>query len=310
MRKNRLLKAILHPSLLAEYIIQNSHLFDGMSDERYIRLIWWLKYHSKLNLNDPKTYNEKLQWLKLHDRKDLYTRIVDKIAVKDYVAGIIGSQYIIPTLKIFPGDVHEEDFMDLPNQFVLKTNHGSSSAGVLVCRNKSCFDLNNAAVRMNQSLHNSVYRTMREWPYKNVTPMVFAEKYMEDETGELRDYKFFCFDGKVKALFIGTERFSEEVKFDFFDAEFNHLDLYQVHPMSGKVIEKPDNFEEMKTIAERLSKGFPHVRVDLYNINGRVFFGEMTFYHHGGYAPFHPEKWNRVFGDWIDLSLVKKEAFK
>ena len=137
--------------------------------------------------------------------------------------------------------------------------------------------------------------------YKNIVPKVFAEEYVEDASRELRDYKFFCFDGEVKALFIGTERFSEEVKFDFFDADFNHLDLYQVHPMSGKDIPKPENFEDMKAIAAKLSKGFPHVRVDLYNVQGRIYFGEMTFYHHGGFAPFHPEKWDCEFGSWIKL---------
>lgn len=304
MSKSRILKAVTHPALLAEYLIQNSHLFDGLSDENYIRLLWRLKYHERLNLDNPQTYNEKLQWLKLHDRKPLYTTIVDKLTVKDYVSAIIGSEYVIPTIKVFPGEVKKEDFFDLPEKFVLKTNQGSSSAGVIVCRDKSSFDMAKAAARMNQSLKGNVYKTMREWPYKDVTPKVFAEKYMEDESGELRDYKFFCFDGKVKALFIGTERFSDEVKFDFFDEDFNHLDLYQVHPMSDKVIEKPANFEEMKSVAEKLSSGFAHVRVDLYNINGRIYFGEITFYHHGGFAPFHPEKWNRIFGDWIDLSLV------
>lgn len=310
MGKNRVLKALTHPALLAEYIIQNSHIFDGMSDERYIRLLWRLKYHQKLDLDNPKTYNEKLQWLKLYDRKPLYTTIVDKLAVKEYVAKIIGDQYIIPTLKVFNGEVTADDFKDLPHQFVLKTNQGSSSAGVIICRDKDKFDLTKAANRMNQSMHSSVYKAMREWPYKDIVPKVFAEKYMEDESGELRDYKFFCFDGKVKALFIGTERFSEEVKFDFFDADFNHLDLYQVHPMSGKKIEKPACFEQMKEIAEKLSAGFPHVRVDLYNINGSIYFGEITFYHHGGFAPFHPEEWNRTFGDWINLPIVSSKPVK
>ena len=307
MNINRLLKAVTHPTLFAEYLIQNSHLFDGMSDERYIRLLWWLKYHERLNLDNPQTYNEKLQWLKLHDRKPLYTTIVDKLTVKDYVSSIIGSEYIIPTIKVFPGEVKKEDFLDLPEKFVLKTNQGSSSAGVIVCRSKGTLDIEKAAARMNQSLKSNVYKAMREWPYKDIVPKVFAEKYMEDESGELIDYKFFCFSGKVKALFIGTERFSDEVKFDFFDADFNHLDLYQVHPMSKKVIKKPINFEEMKSIAERLAAGFSHVRVDLYNISGKIYFGEITFYHHGGFAPFHPEKWNRIFGEWIDLSLISSK---
>lgn len=304
MRKNRVIKVLKQPQLLTEFFFKKSHIFDDLSDERYIRLLWWIKYHQKLNLDNPQTYNEKLQWLKLHDRKPHYPKIVDKITVKDYVSQVIGNKYIIPTIKVFDGEVKAEDFLALPKQFVLKTNQGSSSDGVIICRDKNHFDMKKAAERMNHSLHCNVYQSMREWPYKDIPPRVFAEKYMEDESGELRDYKFFCFNGVVKALFIGTERFSEEVKFDYFDADFNHLDLYQIHPMSGKEIEKPDNFDEMKGIAEKLSSGFPHVRVDLYNINGQIYFGEITFYHHGGFAPFHPEKWNRIFGDWIDLTTV------
>lgn len=297
---NKLQKAISQPRLALEWLLCKSHLLNNMSDEKYLKFLWKLKKGTVLDLNNPQTYNEKLQWLKLYDRKPLYTKIVDKISVKDYVSDIIGKEYIIPTIAIW--DSPDEIRMDnLPNKFVLKTNNGSSSAGVIVCKDKTSFDLEAAKKTLQKSLNGSVWLDMREWPYKDIVPKVFAEEFIEDPSGDLQDYKFFCFDGDVKALFVATDRFSEEVKFDFFDADFNHLDLYQIHPMSGKAIPKPEGFEEMKTVAAKLSKGFPHVRVDLYNVNGKIYFGEITFYHHGGFAPFHPEKWDYEFGSWIKL---------
>lgn len=146
------------------------------------------------------------------------------------------------------------------------------------------------------------YLAGREWPYKNVPHRIIAEKYMEDKTvGELPDYKFFCFNGEVKAMFIGTERGTGDVKFDYFDANFNHLDIVQEHPMSGKVLSKPNCFEKMKELASKLSEGYPQLRVDLYNINGQIYFGELTLFHHGGIIPFHPESWDYEFGSWIKL---------
>lgn len=298
---NKLKKTMSHPRIALEWLLERSHVLYGLSDERYLRFLWWVKTGKHLNLENPQTYNEKLQWLKLYDRKPLYTTIVDKVLVKEWVKEVLGdNKYIIPTLTVWE-NVNDMRTEGLPNKFVLKTNNGSSSAGVIVCKDKNKFDFELAKKKLNKAQHGSVWKDMREWPYKNIVPKVFAEEYLEDASGELTDYKFFCFDGEVKALFIGTERFSEEVKFDFFDSDFNHLDLYQVHPMSGRDIPKPENFEEMKALASKLSKGFPHVRVDLYNVKGKIYFGEITFYHHGGFAPFHPEKWNYEFGSWIKL---------
>lgn len=298
---NIIKKAITHPRLVIEWLLLKSHLLYGLSDEKYLRFLWWLKTGRHLNLDNPQTYNEKLQWLKLHDRKALYTTIVDKVLVKQWVAEVLGDEKsIIPTIAVWD-NVNEIDIKQLPERFVLKTNNGSSSAGVIVCKNRGTFNLESAKRKLAKSQRGSVWKDMREWPYKDIEPKVFAEEYVEDASGELRDYKFFCFDGEVKALFIGSERFSKEVKFDFFDANFNHLDLYQVHPMSGRKIPKPENFEEMKALAAKLSNGFPHVRVDLYNVQGKIYFGEITFYHHGGFAPWHPEKWDYEFGSWIHL---------
>ncbi len=299
---NRLKKAINNPSLLLEYIIKHSKICRKLNDENYSKLLYRAIFHRKLDLDNPRSFNEKLQWLKLYDRKPAYTSIVDKNAVKVFVANIIGQEYIIPTIGLWekPEDI---DWDTLPDRFVLKTTHGGGNTGVIICKDKASFDCEKAIEKLNRSLKQDIYRTLREWPYKNVPRRIIAEQFINPGPGqdELTDYKFFCFDGDVKALFIATERSSEDVKFDFFDADFNHLDLYQIHPMSGKTIPKPDGFEKMKTIAAKLSKGFPHVRIDLYNVNGKIYFGEITFYHHGGFVPFHPEKWDYEFGSWINL---------
>lgn len=278
-----------------------------LPDKTYIRLYYKYSMGKKLNLRNPKTFNEKLNWLKLYDRNPLYTKLVDKYSVKSWVAERIGEKYIIPTLGVW-SCFDDINFDNLPNQFVLKTTHGGGSVGVVVCKDKASFDKTAAKLKLEKSMTISGYDTVREWPYKNVQRRILAERYIHpgDGLSDIPDFKFFCFDGKVKALFIGTDRGTGDVKFDFYDADFNHLDLVQVHPMSGRIIEKPVNFEEMKKIAAELSKGIPQVRVDLYNVDGIIFFGEMTFYHHAGVVPFHPEKWDEIFGSWISLPQKRK----
>jgi len=276
------------------------------NDELYLRILFFLKQRKFLHLKNPQTFSEKLQWLKLHDRKPEYTTMVDKYAVKEYVANIIGEEYIIPTIGVWdkPEDI---DWDSLPDKFVLKTTHGGGNTGVVVCKDKNQLDKSDTIKKLNKSMKQDLYKSQREWPYKNVQKKIIAEVYMEDvKTKELRDYKFFAFNGIVKALFIATERGSGNVKFDFFDANFNHLDLIQQHPMSGVEIPKPSCFDQMKDIASKLSVGLPHVRVDLYEVNGKVYFGEFTFSHHGGVVPFHPKEWDFKFGSWIQLPEISK----
>ena len=274
------------------------------SDEAYLKLLFRLRMGYPLNLDNPKTYSEKLMWLKLHDHNPDYTKLVDKYAVKEIVAQKIGEQYVIPTLGVW-NRPEEIDWESLPNKFVLKTTHGGGNTGVVICRDKTFFDNEKAIERLNKSLKQDIYKTLREWPYKDVPRRIIAEQFIEGENNDLPDYKFFCFNGEVKALFIGTERETGNVKFDFFDADFNHLDLVQTHPMSGKQIQKPECFNEMKEVANILSKDIPHVRIDLYEVNSQIYFGEYTFYHHGGCVPFHPQKWDDVFGSWITLPKKK-----
>lgn len=276
-----------------------------LSDKLYLSLFYRGEFGRKLNWTHPETYQEKLQWLKLYDRNPMYTKLVDKYEVKNIVASKIGLKYIIPTLGIW-SKVDEIDWDSLPSQFVLKTTHDGGGNGVVICRDKSHFDIDAAKKQLNESLKRNTYKNVREWPYKNVVPRIIAEQYIEDcITHDLPDYKFFCFNGSVKAMFVATERGSGDVKFDFFDSEFNHLDIVQTHPMSGKTISKPECFEEMKKLSSILSADIPHVRCDFFQVNGQVYFGELTFYHHGGFVPFRPKRWNKIWGDWLQLPKCK-----
>lgn len=272
-------------------------------DAIYLRIMFYLYMGKRLHLHNPKTFSEKLQWLKLYNRKAEYTMMVDKYAVKDYVASIIGEDYIIPTLGVWdkPEDI---EWHKLPNQFVLKTTHGGGNKGVVICRNKEKFNKIEAMAQLGQSLTQDIYRNFREWPYRDVRRRLMAEKYMSNkETEELEDYKFFCFNGVPKVMYIASDRNNpdEETKFDFFDMHFNHLPFTNGHPNSTKEIPIPKKFEEMKEIAAKLSQGIPHVRIDMYIINDKIYFGEMTFFHWSGLKPFVPEEWDEIFGSYITI---------
>lgn len=268
------------------------------NDELFIKLEYFSGMRKFPDLKNPQTYNEKLQWLKLNFKNENYTRLVDKYEAKEYVKNILGEEFIIPTLGIWES-FDEIDFDKLPNQFVLKTTHDSGS--VIVCKDKNKFDINKSRKKLEKSLNNNFFYEHREYPYKNVKPQIIAEKFMVDESGtELKDYKFFCFDGEVKMLFVATDR-PFDTRFDFFDTDFNHLPFKQGHPLAKKEIKRPCGFEKMKRIAAILSKGMPHVRVDLYDINGHIYIGEFTFFHFSGNVPFEPEEWDYKIGEWLKL---------
>ncbi len=280
---------------------RNRGLLDGMSDEEYLKRLFHAKMGYDLELNNPRTYSEKLQWLKLYDRRPIYTTMVDKYAVKEYVAGIIGEEYVIPTIGIY-SSAEEIDFDTLPDQFVLKCTHDSHDA--VICKDRKALDIDAAIQSLREGLKTNYYYKFREWPYKNVPPRIIAEKYMEDtETGELRDYKIFAFNGTARALFIATDRQTDgvETKFDFFDMDFNHLPFTNGHPNADVMPSRPRKLDEMKLLAEKLSRGIPQVRVDFYEVDGRVYFGEMTFFHWSGLQPYDPKEWDETFGSWIEL---------
>lgn len=302
MNLSRIIRAATDPRKILRYILfKTARLWP---DKIYLKWYFYSRVGYKLDLNNPKTFNEKLQWLKLNNRKPEMVKMVDKVDAKEYVAKIIGEEYIIPTLGVYDS-VDEIDFDKLPNQFVLKCTH--DSGGIVICSDKSKLDIEAAKAKLRRGLKVNYYYQNREWPYKQVKPRIIAEQYMVDESGyELKDYKFFCFDGEVKLLFIASDRGlkTEETKFDFFDTDFNHLPFLNGHPNATKPIDRPKGFEEMKKIAARLSQGQPHLRVDLYDINGRIYFGELTFYHWSGMTPFEPKEWDYKLGEWIILPSI------
>lgn len=270
-------------------------------DKTYLRLKFFFRMGKRLNLKNPQTFNEKLQWLKLYGRRPIDTVLSDKYAVKEYIARTIGEQYVIPLLGVW--DRFEDiDFDKLPNQFVLKCTH--DSGGIVICKDKCKLDKERAKKTINRGMKHNFYVYSREKAYRDIPRRIIAEEYREDPiTKELRDYKFFCFEGVPKALFIASDRqvVGEETKFDFFDMNFNHLPFTNGHPNAKVLPQKPKCFDEMKELAAKLSKGMPHVRVDFYEVDGRVYFGEMTYSHWGGMTPFEPEEWDYKFGSWIKI---------
>ena len=272
-----------------------------MPTKLYLKLRYRLTFKKKLDLKTPKTYNEKLQWMKVYDHNPLYRELVDKYGVRKHIADRIGEEYLIPLLGVW--DRFEDvDFDSLPNEFVMKCTHDSGS--VFICRDKSKIDMPALRRQMKDAMKRSQYRAGREWAYKGLKPRIIAEKFMVDDSCiGLKDYKFFCFDGEVKAMFVATDRGveGEDVKFDFFDKEYNHLPMKHGHENAKTIPQRPENLEGMVALAEKLSQGLRQVRVDLYNINGKIYFGEMTFYHHCGFVPFAPEEWDYTFGEWIKI---------
>lgn len=281
-----------------------------LSDETYLKLTYKIRFGKKLDLNNPITFNEKMQWLKLYNRKTEYTEMVDKVKAKEFVANIIGNEYIIPTLGIYD-NFEQIDFEKLPNQFVLKCNHDSGS--VVICKDKRNFDKKVAKQRINKGLKKDGFFWGREWPYKNIKRKILAESYLEEPLAkELKDYKFMCFNGEVKCIFVGSERFSGEgLKITFFDRNWNIMPFERHYSRSRVPINRPVQLEKMIMLAEKLSANIPFLRVDFYEVNEKIYFGELTFYPGSGWEEFTPEEWDTTLGEWIklDLNVNKKESY-
>lgn len=298
----KVFNSIKEPSSALLYLSRNG-LLKWMSDERYLKLIYKMKVHKSLNLKNPETFTEKLQWLKIYDRNPKYRVLVDKATVKDYVAAVIGKEYIIPTLRKWD-NVDDIDFDSLPNSFVLKVNH--DSGGIIICKDKKSLDIDAAKNKLKKCFKNNGFWYGREWPYKEVKPCIIAEEYMEDEiTHELRDYKFFCFNGVVKCFKVDFDRFIEHHA-NYYDPDGNLLPFGEiVFPRDpDKKIVLPDTIREMEELAGLLSKGFPFLRVDFYDVNGQVYFGELTFYPASGFGPFTSDEWDLKLGQYIKLPIT------
>lgn len=269
-------------------------------DEMYLKTAYKLATGHTLHLENPQTFNEKLQWLKLYDRRPEYVTMVDKYRVREYIAETIGEEYLIPLLGVWE-KASDIDFDALPDQFVLKCNHDSGS--VIICKDKSKLDKRNTIRKLDRALGNSGYWFGREWPYKNVKPCVIAEKYMTDPSlDELRDYKFFCFNGEVKCFKVDFDRFTDHGA-NYYDREKNILPFGEecCPPRYDKKISFPSTVDKMIPLAERMSKGISFLRVDFYSVDGKIYFGELTFYPASGLGRFAPDEWDRVLGDWVCL---------
>lgn len=278
-----------------------------LSDKAYLQLMYWVCIGKKLNLKAPRAFNEKMQWLKLYNRNPDYPAMADKYAAKELIRKRIGEEYVPRTYAVWDS-AEEIDFDILPDRFVLKCTH--DCGGMVICHDKSKLDQGKAREKIALALKRDYYYSGREWPYSKIVPKVIAEEFLEDrKTGELRDYTFFTFSGVPKLLFVASERQAKntETKFDFFDMDYEHLELVNGHPNAGNPPEKPENFELMKELAAKLSEGTPHLRVDFYEANGRVYVGELTFFHWSGFVPFEPESWDLQMGDWLELPKEARE---
>lgn len=280
--------------------------YKKMPDDRFLKKLYRLKFQKELDLDNPKTFNEKLQWLKLYDRKPEYTKMVDKYEVKKLVAEKLGEEYVIPTLGVYDS-FDEIDFDKLPDQFVLKCTH--NSGGHVICRNKSSLNIPKAKKRISTALKQDYFLFGREWPYKNVPKKIIAEKYLieKSELGEecLTDYKWFCFNGEPKLMYISKDNASEPTT-DFFDMDFNHIEMRMKDPNSKTLPLKPSFFEKMKELAALLSQGIPQLRVDFYFVDGQIYVGELTFFHNSGFSKIKPESWDLKLGEWITLPRIEK----
>ncbi len=275
-------------------------LTNRVPDELHLKAMFRATIGKRLDLDNPVTFNEKLQWLKIHDRNPLYTTLVDKYRVKQWVADRIGTAHVTETYAMWER-AEDIDISALPERFVLKTNH--DSGGVAICRDRATFDFDAARKKLAKHLKTNYFWGTREWPYKDVKPCVFAEEYLDPEEGkgDLTDYKLMCFGGKVRCEFTCTDRADGDLHVDFFDTDWNHLPFTRHYPNADVPPEAPARLKEMVADAEGLSSGIPFVRADFYEVAGQYYFGEMTFFPGGGFEEFDPKPWDDKLGSWIEL---------
>lgn len=294
-----------NPSALVTSIM--ARLCKNMDDESYLKWLYRLSMGRKLNLDNPKRLSEKLQWLKLYNHNPYYTKCVDKYEVKKIVADKIGDEYVVPLLGVW-NSFDEINFDKLPNQFVLKTTHDSGS--VFVCKNKATFDKEAAKNKIGFSLNNDFYKGGREWPYKNVKRRIIAEKYIDSLGHEDSvEYKITCMNGKVKFVTFCKGPAHQDLSVrtnDHFDRNFNRLNFYVYYKNSNYPYEKPKTWDQMIDISEKLSEDIPYVRIDFYNVNNHIYFGEMTFFTWSGFLKFYPDEWDEKLGSWLTLPEKNK----
>jgi|SRR5699024_6844872 len=298
---SKVIKLIKKPSIIFSYFNRKG-FFNKMSDEKFLKYFYKIRTGKTLNLYNPTTFNEKLQWLKIHDRKQIYTEYVDKYSVRKHVQNLIGKEYLIPLLGKFDS-FDQINFNKLPNQFVLKCSH--DSGGLVICKDKKTLDIKKSRKKIEKSLRRNYYYYGREWVYKNIKPRIICEEYLSDNyfnNSSLVDFKFYCFNGEPYYCQVIQGRGLHET-IDFYDMSWNHMPFNGTRPlpMSNKKMEKPQKLNEMIGIARKLSQNIPFIRVDLYYVNKRIYFGELTFFPSSGIGCFQPHEWNKKLGELIRL---------
>jgi len=284
-----------------EFVIALNQLgiYNWIPDPVFLKLIYRLHFGKNLNLENPTTFNEKLQWLKLYDRNPIYTNYADKYLVREFVKNTIGEKYLVPLIAVYDS-ADEINWNALPNKFIVKCNHASGRN--IICMNKDNFDIIDARKKLAKWIGHNFFWHGREWAYKNIKPRIIVEHFLEDDKGDLLDYKFMCFNGKTKCLFVCSDRNNGEgLKVDFYDMNWKHMNFERHYKNSGRTILKPEGFDIMVELAQKLSKGIPFVRVDFYEVNGNIYFGELTFFPGNGLEEFTPEFYDELLGSWINI---------
>lgn len=290
----------LHPNnIRIAWLIKHSKNY---SDEEYLIKLFKVKCGYKPNLENPQTFNEKLNWLKLHHHNPLLTILADKYAVKEYVKEKIGVEYVVPNYGVW-GSFDEIDFDNLPSKFVLKATH--DSGGATIVRDKKTLDVGEVRKKMEKQLSTGFYWASREWPYKDIPRRIIADELLNDHTGnELRDYKFWCFNGMPKYMYLTIK--GKNIYENFYDMDFRPANINHGFPRHQPEFEKPYGFETMKELAAKLSQGLPFVRIDFFLVDKIIYFGEFTFFDWGGTRPFESYEMDLELGKLIDLSIVKQ----
>lgn len=301
MLKN-LRRIIKEPRLIFTHLL--SQYCHWMNDECYLKILYFIYLGKFLHLKSPRTFNEKLQWLKLYNRCSEYMNFVDKVAVKNYVTSMIGSEYIIPTLGIWD-KFDDINFETLPEQFVLKCTH--DSGGVVICKSKESLDKKEAKRKIESSLKKNYFYAGREYPYKNIIPQIIAEKYMVDESGtELKDYKVHVFNGIPYVIQVDFDRFTNHRR-NLYSTDWLALNKGIKFPMGyDKEIQKPVVLEKMLELSVKLASDIPYIRCDFYCVENKLYFGELTFYHGSGFETFTPKSFDRELGRLIKLPQLKQ----
>lgn len=300
MKISTIVKYLKKPRKLIK-ILGVKGFFNIIPDKQYLKIIYWGETGKKLNLSNPKTFGEKLQWIKLNDRKDVYSKYVDKFEVREIIKNKIGENYLIPLIGVY-NSVDEINWDELPNRFVLKCTHGSGCN--IICKDKNELNIEESKKKLQKWMKKSWFWFGREWPYKNVKARIICEEFISDDCNTPDDYKIMCFNGKAKCIQVHRDRYGNH-KEDFYDVEGNLLPFTDIgYENSGIDNIKNVKLQEMIRLAEVLSDNCYHLRVDFYLVKGKLYFGELTFFDGSGFYEFKPKEYNYILGEYIKLPII------